>query len=111
MEDRRRAPRFQVNVDMHWASASRQNKGTISDISTSGCFVLTAPEVTAKELVRVGIPLPGGKAVTLSGEAVYTVEEIGFALRFVDLGRQEQQFLHRLINSARRKLGESSSVR
>lgn len=110
MEERRRAPRFQVNVEMRWESASRQNKGTISDISTSGCFVLTAPEVAVKELIKVGIPLPGGKAVTLSGETVYTVEEIGFAMRFVELGKREQQFLQRLVNSARKKLAQSSSV-
>jgi PilZ domain len=102
-QERRRAERFRVNVDALWESATRQRKGTISDISTSGCFILTAPEITANEPVKVGIQFPNGKGVTLSGEAVYSVEEIGFALRFTDLGEREQQFLQRLSDSARRK--------
>jgi hypothetical protein len=106
MNERRRAERFQVNVDTQWASDSCRRKGTISDISTSGCFVLTAPEVTPKETVRLGIQLPSGKGITLSGETVYAVEEIGFALRFIDLGNKEQQFLQRLINTARKKLAQ-----
>jgi hypothetical protein len=105
-QERRRAERFRVNVDAQWESRSIQRKGTISDISTSGCFVLTAPEIKAQEPVKLGIPLPNGKGVTLSGEAVYAVEEIGFAVRFTDLGEQEQQFLQRLIDTARARLAQ-----
>ena len=105
-EERRRAERFRVNVDALWESATRLRKGTISDISTSGCFVLTAPEITANEPVKIGIQFPSGKGVTLSGEAVYAVEEIGFALRFTELSEREQQFLHRLIDSARKNLSQ-----
>lgn len=102
-KEKRGAPRFRVNVDVQWESATSKRKGTISDISTSGCFMLTAPEIKAKEPVRVGIELPSGKGITLSGEAVYAVEEIGFALRFTNLAEPEQQFLQRLVDSARRK--------
>jgi hypothetical protein len=101
-QERRRAERFRVNVDALWASATCQRRGTISDISTSGCFLLTSPEIKVNEPVKVGIQFPNGKEVTLSGEAVYAVEEIGFALRFTDLGEREQGFLHRLIDSARK---------
>lgn len=104
IEERRRAERFRVNLDVRWEGASGQRKGTISDISTSGCFILTSPEVEAAEPIKVGIQLPQGKTVTLPGEAVYSTEEIGFALRFTDLGQKEQLFLQRLIDSARRKL-------
>jgi hypothetical protein len=109
MEERRRAERFQVNLDVQWESATAQHKGTISDISTSGCFILTSPEIAAAELVRVGIQLPRGKSVTLPGEAVYLTEEIGFAMRFIDLGLTEQRFLQRLIETARRKLAGPDS--
>ncbi len=103
-EERRRAERFQVNLDIRWEGSSGQRKGTISDISTSGCFILTSPEVVATESVKVGIQLPKGKIMTLPGEAVYSTEEIGFALRFTNLGKKEELFLQRLIDSARRKL-------
>lgn len=102
--ERRRAERFHVNLDIRWEGSSGQRKGTISDISTSGCFILTSPEVVASEPVKVGIQLPKGKIMTLPGEAVYSTEEIGFALRFTNLGEQEELFLQRLIESARRKL-------
>lgn len=105
-KEKRAAERFRVNVDALWESATIRRKGTISDISTNGCFMLTAPEIKAKEPVKVGIPLPGGKGVTLSGEAVYAVEEIGFALKFTNLAEPEQQFLQRLIDSARKRLDQ-----
>jgi hypothetical protein len=105
-QERRRAERFRVNLDAQWESTSIQRKGTISDISTSGCFVLTTPEIKAHAPVKLGIPLPNGKGVTLSGETVYTVEEIGFAVRFTDLAETERQFLHRLIDTARRRLAQ-----
>ena len=104
IEERRRAERFQINLDIKWEGTSGQRKGTISDISTSGCFILTSPEVVAAEPIKVGIQLPKGKIVTLPGEAVYSAAEIGFALRFTGLGKTEQRFLQRLIDSARRKL-------
>ncbi|MBA2734519.1 MAG: PilZ domain-containing protein [Acidobacteria bacterium] len=106
IEERRRAERFQVNLDIQWEGTSGRRKGTISDISTSGCFILTSPEVVATEPIKVGIQLPKGKSVTLPGEAVYSTEEIGFALRFTDLGKNEELFLQRLIDSARRKLSQ-----
>jgi hypothetical protein len=106
IEERRRAERFRVNLDIQWEGTSGRRKGTISDISTSGCFILTSPEVVATEPIKVGIQLPKGKSVTLPGEAVYSTEEIGFALRFTDLGNKEQLFLQRLIDSARRKLSQ-----
>jgi hypothetical protein len=104
IEERRRAERFQVNLEVQWESASAQHKGTISDISTRGCFILTSPEIAATEFVRVGIQLPGGKSVTLPGRAVYLTEEIGFGMCFLDLGLTEQGFLQRLIETARRRL-------
>lgn len=103
-EERRRAERFRVNLDIRWEGSSGQRKGTISDISTSGCFILTSPEVAATEPIRIGIQLPKGKIMTLPGEAVYSTEEIGFALRFTNLGKKEELFLQRLIDTARRKL-------
>jgi hypothetical protein len=103
MEERRRAERYQVNLDVQWESTSGMRKGTISDISTSGCFILTSPEIAATEPVRIGIQLPKGKSVTLPGQAVYLTEEIGFAMRFIDLGLTEQRFLQRLTEAARRK--------
>ena len=105
-QERRRAERFRINVDALWESATCQRKGTISDISTSGCFVLTAPQIQVNEAIKVGIKFPNGKGVTLSGEAVYAVEEIGFALRFTDLGERERRFLYRLIDSARKNLAQ-----
>jgi hypothetical protein len=103
MIERRRAERVWVILDVSWEGASGQRKGTISDISTIGCFILTSPEVAVAEPIRVGIQLPTGRIITLLGEAVYSTEEIGFALRFTGLDSQEKLFLKRLVESARKR--------
>jgi hypothetical protein len=104
IEERRHAERFRVNLEVQWEGSDGRRKGTISEISTIGCFILTSPEVVATEPIKIGIQLPRGESMTLPGEAVYTMEEIGFAIRFTDLSTVEKHFLQRLSDSARRML-------
>lgn len=79
--ERRRAPRVRVNLPARWEGALHQETATITDLSTSGCFVLSGGTVEVKELIWLEIQLPGGP-VQYWAEVVDAAFEIGFAVRF-----------------------------
>ena len=95
--DRREYPRFAVNIEVEWESFIGTQKGTISDISALGCFVLCSGEVEDNEEIKIHVALLGGKLITLAGIIVNHVYEIGFGVRFVELGENEKLFLEKLL--------------
>lgn len=95
--ERRRAERVRVNLDVVFADQLHQHKGTISDISVTGCFILSAGEATPEELITVTIELPSKKSVTLYGEVVYNTPEIGFAIQFTELPEASLRFIEKLV--------------
>lgn len=99
--ERRRAERVRVNLDIQWARENQYSEGTISDISVNGCFVLCSGIVADGEKVRVKFKLPHKKILIISGEIVNHVEEIGFGMKFDELGKREASFVKRLIERAR----------
>lgn len=89
--------RYSAQIDIEWESLVGRQKGTISDISRTGCFVLCSGAVEDGENVRLYLPAERGQIIALWGEVVNHVYEIGFAVRFIELGSQERLFLERLI--------------
>jgi len=56
--------------------------GTVTDLSRSGCFVLTGGKVEMKELVSLEIQLTDRQKVNFWAEVVDQASDIGFALKF-----------------------------
>jgi len=95
--ERRLAERIKVNIRARWEGARTRRDGTVTDISTAGCFILTEDlGVEKRELVKVELILPGG-VITLWGHVIYKADEIGFGLRFApnipDDERRRLEFL------------------
>jgi hypothetical protein len=95
--EKRRAVRVRVNLDVLFTDALRQHKGTISDISTTGCFILSAGQATPRQPITVIIQLPSNRTINLKGHVVYNTPEIGFALEFFDLSPNELGFIEKLV--------------
>ena len=98
MQERRTAKRIQINLKARWEGLISQGRGTICDLSSAGCFVLTGPEVNVGELVRLEICFPNQTALVW-GHVVYAVAEMGFALRFRFAGKDEMRALQQAIDS------------
>lgn len=82
--ERRAAARQPVTVDVEWETLDGRWHGTLGDLSTTGCFVLSSGDVSEGDLVRVYLPLGDGMKVEVLGEVKNHVVEIGFGLRFVE---------------------------
>ena len=91
--ERRRAERVHTDLDARWEGVLAASRGSVVDISSSGCFVLTNDDVQPKELIRLEIKMPTGRDICLWGEVVYQIAEMGFALRFTGGDATEQKML------------------
>jgi hypothetical protein len=56
-KERRSAPRARVKLPARWEGVMSRENATVTDLSRSGCFVLTGGKVEMKELVCVEIQL------------------------------------------------------
>ena len=97
--ERRTTKRFAVNIDVEWEGSIGRQKGTISDISMTGCFVLCSGEVNDGETVKIFIPLADGIKAEFWGEIVNHVLEIGFGANFVALSTPQREFIDTIIKS------------
>jgi PilZ domain len=97
--ERRIVPRYSINLEIEWEAGNGRKKGTINDISREGCFVLCSGEVEDGEKVKIFFPLSDGMKVQFLSEVVNHIYEIGFGVRFIELGIAQKSFLSKFIDS------------
>ena len=98
--ERRYNPRAPLNLNVQWEGYIGPQKGTLTDISTTGCFVLCSGEVLDGQRVQISIKLPKGKVVRLWGEVINHVDDVGFAVQFTSIDESEKKFLRKLVDRA-----------
>jgi hypothetical protein len=99
MQERRTAERVRLSLRTRWETLMTQGRGTVCDLSSTGCFVLSGGEVNPGELTRLEIHFPEGIA-SVWGAVVYGIAEMGFAIRFKFAGESESRALDKLIASS-----------
>jgi hypothetical protein len=102
-DERRRSPRVKVNLQARWEGVLSQQEATITDLSKTGCFVLTGGKVEPKELVRLEIEVPSGAPFVLWAEVIEAAFEIGFAVRFTSMTDDDELRLGRFILASMEK--------
>jgi hypothetical protein len=98
--ERRLTQRFKVNIPARWEGPRARREGTVTDISTAGCFVLTEDiGIEKRELVKIELLMPGG-VITLWGTVIYKADEIGFGVRFApNITEEERRRLEFLVRA------------
>ncbi|HEU4711866.1 MAG TPA: PilZ domain-containing protein [Pyrinomonadaceae bacterium] len=106
-KERRSAPRARVNLPARWEGVSSRETATVTDLSRSGCFVLSGGKVGVKELVWLEIQLSTEQAVQFWAEVVDQASEIGFALKFNSASQEDEEslarFLEQIFSSTNKK--------
>ena len=97
MQERRGAPRLPVDLTVNWETLKSQGRGQVSDLSATGCFVLSGGDIMSRELVRLQITSPQ-RSVTLWGQVVNVAVEIGFAVHFLIIDDLDRRDLRKLLN-------------
>jgi len=91
--DRRGAPRVRVNLSARWEGALSNENATITDLSRTGCFVLSGGKVQVRELIWLEIELPNLRLLQFWAEVVDEASEIGFAVKFNSSSQEDQERL------------------
>lgn len=104
----RKAERVRISLDTVWISGVESHKGTIRNISMSGCFVSTADPVNLRDIVEVDVNAPAILRMTVRGPVVHRINGKGFAIRFGDMNVTEQRLLTLLLKLMKER--ESASV-
>ena len=92
--ERRRTQRHPLSVDIEWEMNGIRRKGTLGDLSTHGCFVLTSGILTNGEIVIIHLPLSDGADVSIKAEIVNNVFDIGFGARFAKLTAEQTDYIN-----------------
>ena len=78
----------------------------MTDLSRSGCFLLTAGKVEVKELVWLEIQLTDQEKVNFWAEVVNTASEIGFALKFNSSSPEDEAALAKFLQNIFQSQGQ-----
>ena len=73
---------MRTNINVRWESLKTQGGGQVCDLSASGCFILSGGEVNQGELLQMRLILDD-QIVSLWGQVIYSVREMGFAVRLI----------------------------
>jgi c-di-GMP-binding flagellar brake protein YcgR len=96
-KDRRSAPRIKVNLPARWEGVLNRSEATITDLSLTGCFVLTGGVVEVRELISLELQLPTQRWLHVWCEVVDEASEIGFAVKFNSISDEDEQRLMKYI--------------
>jgi|SRR6478672_1235877 len=99
--DRRIDERFALDINIKWEGSSGIWEGTLSDISLTGCFILGPGDVVDGDRVRIDFPLIAGGTLSLWGEVMNHVYEIGFGAKFIGMTETQKTYLERFIDTLR----------
>lgn len=99
--EKRQAPRVNVDLPVRWEGVLTQQVGTVTSLSETGCFVLTAGKVQEKELIRLEIDFSPSESACFWSEVVDEAYEIGFAVRFTSASDEDMAMLQKTLNASR----------
>lgn len=108
-KDRRSAPRVRVKLQARWEGVLSRESATVTDLSRSGCFVLTGGKVEMRELVWLEIELTDNHKVHFWAEVVDQASEIGFALKFNSSSPEDESALAVYLESIFKSQSQTTS--
>ena len=88
-------------MEISWEGSGGRLQGTMSDIGSTGCFILGPGDVEDGDRVRIDMPLNTGGSVALWGVVANHIHEIGFGIRFVALTELQKDYLERFTDTLR----------
>ena len=98
--ERRKSPRAKVNLPARWEGVLTQQSAHVTNLSKTGCFVLSGGTVEPRELIRLEITFPDESQIYPWAEVVEEASDIGFAVRFTSLEDEELVRLEQYVSQA-----------
>ena len=77
MEERRKYPRFAINVEVHWKKISSAEERTaqhishVKDVSVGGVCIVLHPSIVVGDVLQLKIILPSKKSIHSKGKVMW----------------------------------------
>ena len=108
-KDKRRAKRISTNLTVRWNTSDLSEDSKVADLSTEGCFILTADQMSVNKLsgvtqvlernaIHIELQLSPDECLKLDGEVIYKVERLGFGVLFLNVDTHDEQVLSAFID-------------
>ncbi len=101
----REVARVQMSIPVKWGSTEACcHTGTITSLSVNGCLVSTELlETLSEKIVHIELALPHDRSITLKGEVLYYLKNVGFGIRFQELTEENKATLSLLVEQRRHR--------
>lgn len=88
-DERRRQERKEHYFECTWVSDWSEERGRVSSLSPSGCYVECRSAVPSEgtPLTAITITLPTGE-LTLRGTVIHSIRGVGFGVEFTDVNEE-----------------------
>ena len=94
----RRAQRVDTAIPTRWGVTNECSRyGKILNLSTTGCLIATQVEPLNGRTIYLRFGLPTGHSIELQGEVVQFRRNVGFALEFEELTKEDNYTLEQLV--------------
>jgi hypothetical protein len=93
----RRAKRKACALDAAFLTDSLRFPGRITDISLYGAFIDTLNPLPAKTPVELSLTLSGGTSVNTRGTVVWSQENMGMGIEFIDMVDESRSQIERIV--------------
>ena len=88
--ERRQHERLSIYLRVRWEGLFGCYRGTVSDISAGGCFVLSESQTTLRELIRLEVELHDGEWAKVWGEVTNQFPGVGFGVRYTEVDDEDE---------------------
>lgn len=101
---RRKVERAHTSIPCEWGVSKNYNRsGKILSLSAKGCLISTDHvEPLYGKTIHLRFPLPDDEWMTLEGEVIYYLRDVGFAVEFAGLTDMIRYLLSRLVEGYRK---------
>jgi len=90
MYEQRRDLRMPLRLEVRWTGFSGGASAVTSDISLGGCYIESVHQVTIGDILDFDFLPTTGEPLRLRGEVLYSHQNIGFGVRFMEFQSRKQ---------------------
>lgn len=116
MEEKRKFPRFNVSVDVHWKKITQENERTAlhisaaKDASIGGICLVLHPSIVRGDLLRLDIQLPGDRTIQAKGQVMWITNDAKVkgrtgticegGIQFIQITDEDRRSIERFLTSS-----------
>ena len=99
-EDRRKARRKTLLVEVYYEGAGTRAQTRISDISANGVFIETLSPLPDGSNIRLAFTPPGGRRIEVEGIVTQSQPGIGMGVAFTRIKPEDARLIEQIVSAS-----------